>query len=248
MNAQREPSILVVDDERDIRENLRDILTDLGYAVDVAGDGPSALELVQAKHYDVALLDLRMPGMDGLELYRRIKELRAGTVAIIVTAYATAETTRDALEAGAWKIIAKPVDFQHVMTLIGQVLDQPVVLLIDDDVDLCRSLWDVLREKGYRVCVAHDAHQAAEQLSMQPFKVVLIDMKLPHGDGAEVFHLVRQAHPNARTVLITGFRGELERKLDEIVQAGADAVCYKPFDVEQLLQTINRLAAGTADS
>ena len=248
MNAQREPAILVVDDERDIRENLRDILTDLGYAVDVAGDGPSALELVQAKHYDVALLDLRMPGMDGLELYRRIKELRSGTVAIIVTAYATAETTRDALEAGAWKIVAKPVDFHYVMGLIGEVLDQPVVLLIDDDVDLCHSLWDVLRDKGYRVCVAHDAQQAAALLAAQPFKVVLIDMKLPHGDGADVFHLVRQAHPDTRTVLITGFRGELERKLDTIVEAGADAVCFKPFDVEQLLQTITRLATGSADA
>ena len=79
------PSILVVDDEPDIRDNLRDILTDLGYDVDTAADGAEALDLVGKKHYDVALLDLRMPGMDGLELYRRIKELRADTVAMIVT-------------------------------------------------------------------------------------------------------------------------------------------------------------------
>lgn len=244
MNAHREPTILVVDDERDIRENLRDILSDMGYAVDVAADGPEALAMVQAKHYDVALLDLRMPGMDGLELYRRIKEVRACTVAIIVTAYATAETARDALQAGAWKIIAKPVDIQSVLGLIGEALDQPIVLLIDDDIDLCRSMWDVLREKGYRVCLAHDANQATAELANQRFQVVLIDMKLPQGDGAEVFHQVRQANPATRTVLITGFRGELECKLNEIVDAGADAVCFKPFDVEQLLQTVAQLAPG----
>ena len=91
MSEKHPPSILVVDDEPDIRENLCDILTDLGYVVDTAGDGPSALHLVREKHYDVALLDLRMPGMDGLELYRRIKKIRAGTVAMIVTAYAADE-------------------------------------------------------------------------------------------------------------------------------------------------------------
>jgi two-component system response regulator HydG len=244
MNAHREPSILVVDDERDIRENLRDILTDMGYTVDVAADGPEALAMVQARHYDVALLDLRMPGMDGLELYRRIKEVRACTVAIIVTAYASAETARDALQAGAWRIISKPVEIQSVLGLIGEALDQPVVLLIDDDVDLCRSMWDVLRDQGYRVCLAHDANQATAELANQRFQIVLIDMKLPQGDGAEVFHRVRQANPDTRTVLITGFRGELECKLNEIIDAGADAVCFKPFDVEQLLQTVAQLAPG----
>ena len=69
--------ILVVDDEVDTCHNLSDILTDLGYRVDVAHDGISALELVRRNAYDVALLDYKMPGMDGLTLYREIKRLRA---------------------------------------------------------------------------------------------------------------------------------------------------------------------------
>src|SRR5579864_5581971 len=80
------PSILVVDDDVDTCRNLSDILTDLGYRVDTAHDGPTALELVRQNAYDVALLDYKMPGMDGLTLYREIKRLRAGTVAIVVTA------------------------------------------------------------------------------------------------------------------------------------------------------------------
>src|SRR5688500_2815696 len=97
-------SILVVDDEPDTCANLSDILTDLGFHVDVACDGESALELLRKRPYDVALLDLKMPGMDGLELYRRIKELRSGTVAMIVTAYASDTTAQAALDAGAWRI------------------------------------------------------------------------------------------------------------------------------------------------
>src|SRR6187551_2357610 len=98
-------SILIVDDEVDTCANLSDIFTDLGFEVGTAHDGASALELIRERHYDVALLDLRMPGMDGLELYRRIKKLRSGTVALIVTAYATDATTQAALSAGAWRVL-----------------------------------------------------------------------------------------------------------------------------------------------
>ncbi len=244
-NAISRPAVLVVDDEQDICENLRDILSDLGYRVDTAQDGPSALELVRDNYYDVALLDLRMPGMDGLELYRRIKQLRADTVAMIVTAYATDEITQAAIEAGAWKVVAKPVDLKYLMHFIDEALGQPIVLVIDDDDELCLSLWDVLREQGYRVSLASDAPQAASRLREQAYQVVLIDMKLPQTDGAEMFHLVRQTNPEARTVLITGHRGDVERKIHEVVQAGADAVCYKPFNVDQLLQTIQGLIHPT---
>src|SRR4051812_47559080 len=110
--------VLVVDDEQDICGNMSDILTDLGHRVDFACDGPAALALVRGGHYDVALLDLRMPGMDGLTLYREIKKIRAGTVAILVTAYAGGGTSEEALGAGAWRVLPKPVDLPRLLTLI----------------------------------------------------------------------------------------------------------------------------------
>ncbi len=66
-------------------------------------------------------------------------------------------------------------------------------------------------------------------------------MRLPDGDGTTVFRLVREANPQARTVVITGHRAELERLVDQVVREGADAVCYKPFDVGRLLDTLDRL-------
>jgi CheY-like chemotaxis protein len=235
-------SILVVDDDVDTCRNLADILIDLGYQVDTAHSGPSALELVRRHPYDVALLDFKMPGMDGLELYREIRKIRAETVAIIVTAYAAGDTTNQALAAGAWQVLPKPVDFPKLLGLVDAALDQPLVLIVDDDPDLCANLWDLLRERGFRVGVAHDEDQAADQLRRRDYKVVLIDMKLPHSDGSRVFRLVRRNNPQARTVVITGLRSEMERRVQEIVDEGADAVCYKPFDVPVLLNTLGRLA------
>jgi two-component system, NtrC family, response regulator HydG len=241
-------SILVVDDDIDTCRNLSDILGDLGYHVEIAHDGPAALELVRRRHFDVALLDLKMPGMDGLELYRAIRTVRADTVALIVTAYAGGNTAEEALAAGAWRVLPKPVDFARLLGLVDQALSQPLVMVVDDDPDLCATLWDLLRERGYRVALAHDETMSAQQLSDVSFRVVLIDMKLP--DGTTVFRLVRQANPQARTVVITGHRAELERLVDTVVQEGADAVCYKPFDVGRLLDTLDDLTneqRGDAD-
>ena len=237
----RAPSILVVDDEVDTCLNLSDILTDLGYHVDVAHDGLSALDLVRRNNYDVALLDLKMPGMDGLTLYREIKKLRGGTVPLIVSAYAGGDTTEQALAAGAWQVLPKPIDFPKLLKLVDEAVAQPLVLVVDDDPDLCSTLWDLLRERGYRVAVAYDEQRAGKQLRETTFRAVLIDMRLPDGDGSRVFRLVRESNPQARTVLITGHRSEMDRLVRRVVEEGADAVCYKPFDVPKLLSTLEQL-------
>src|SRR4051812_34838895 len=153
-------SILLVDDDEDICANMADIFADLGYAVDVAHEGAKALEFVGRQPYDVALVDMKMPGMDGVTLCREIQRVRPGMVSLLVTAYAGGDTAREALDAGAWQVVPKPVDFPNLMTLVDKVLGQPLVLVVDDDLDLCANLNDLLRMSGFRVCVAHDVGEA----------------------------------------------------------------------------------------
>jgi two-component system response regulator HydG len=233
-------SILVVDDEVDTCKNLSDILTDLGYRVDVAFDGISALEMVRKNPYDIALLDLKMPGMDGLTLYREIRKLRSATVALVVTAYATKATAEEALAAGAWQVLPKPVELPRLLTLLEEALGQPLVLIVDDDPELCATLWDVLRDRGFRVAISHDEVEASANLQERDFQVVLIDMKLPLGDGGGVFQRVRSTNPSARTIVITGHRAEMDPLVQRVVSEGADAVCYKPFDVPRLLSILQQ--------
>jgi DNA-binding response OmpR family regulator len=241
MSKNTIPRILVVDDEPDTCANLSDILTEQGYQVDVAYDGLAALDLVKKNTYDVALLDLKMPGIDGLELYRRIRTLSADTVAIVVTAYASSTTATSVLGAGAWKILSKPVNLPQLLGFVGQALNQPLVLVVDDDRELCDSLSELFRDRNYRVCLAHDVPEARVWLEQRDFHVVIVDMKLPSGDGADVLDCVRRANPEARSIVITGFRGEMERRVQTALSGGASAVCYKPFQVDQLLKTVHTL-------
>jgi DNA-binding NtrC family response regulator len=236
--------LLIVDDEPDTCANLADIFADIGYEVDIAHDGLSALELVKRTAYDVALLDLKMPGMNGLELYRRIKEHSAGTVAIVVTAYASTETASSVLEAGAWQILSKPVDFSRLSRLVSDALDQPLLLIVDDDEDLCESLWDLFREQDFRVCIAHNMVEADTRLNQRDYQAVIVDMKLPDGNGAEVVKLVQQRNPSARSLVVTGYPADMAEGVKQALAEGAQGVCYKPFDVPQLVSTIRTLVSS----
>lgn len=118
-------SVLIVDDDEDICTNIRDILTDQGYRADAAQDGPSAIRLVREKSYDVALLDYKMPGMDGATLCREIKQLRPELIAIMVTACAGSDGLRQAQEAGTWRILHKPVDLSQLLPMVLEASQLP---------------------------------------------------------------------------------------------------------------------------
>jgi two-component system, NtrC family, response regulator HydG len=238
-------SILVVDDEGDACENLRDILVDLGYHVDIARNGPEALEQVRRSAYDVALLDLKMPGMDGVRLYREIKRLRPETAAIVVSAFAGSELAESALSEGATEVVPKPVDVPVLLKAIESSLAQPLVLIVDDDNDFCQNLWQILNGKRYRVGLAHSAAEARHQLTAKSFNVVLIDWRLSGSEtGADVVRIVGETNPRARRVLVTGCRETIR----SLVNQGIDAVCYKPIEVENLLDMLRPRESDSAQA
>ncbi|HEY4492296.1 MAG TPA: response regulator, partial [Acidobacteriota bacterium] len=103
-------SILVVDDEPIVRESLGSWFREEGFTVDLAQSGKEALEKLTKGGWDIFLLDIKMPGMDGLELQRKIREINAGATIIIMTAYASVETAVEAMKQGAYDYIVKPFD------------------------------------------------------------------------------------------------------------------------------------------
>ncbi len=118
--CDRQPHILIVDDEPDACANLSDILLELDYRVDTAGDGFEALELASRTTYDVALLDFKMPHMDGLTLFHRLKQLSPGTAAVIVTAYGV-EARLPTLGGGIDAVCYKPVDMEDLLSTVYQL-------------------------------------------------------------------------------------------------------------------------------
>jgi DNA-binding NtrC family response regulator len=111
--------ILIVDDNKEFCENVKDIMELQGHDVITAYDGVRALELVKQNHIDLVLLDMIMPGMDGLATQVRLKEIAPAIPVILVTAFGEEEFVGKALREGALGYFKKPIDFDHLCTFIN---------------------------------------------------------------------------------------------------------------------------------
>ncbi|MBW2306806.1 MAG: response regulator [Deltaproteobacteria bacterium] len=116
-NAQ----ILIVDDDPGMTETLADILCDKGYGVNVAGDGYKAIEKGKEGRYDVALMDIKMPGLNGVETFEKFKQISPLTSVIMMTAYSVGELVKEALMKGAYDVIYKPLDIEKLITMIKAI-------------------------------------------------------------------------------------------------------------------------------
>ena len=116
------PKILVVDDDLSLRKMLEAVLTDDGYDVKEADDGHSAIEAVEDQFYDLILMDIRMARMGGIEALKQIKKLSPGIPVILMTAYASVETAREALKSGAFDYLTKPLDIDELKLIVHRAL------------------------------------------------------------------------------------------------------------------------------
>jgi DNA-binding NtrC family response regulator len=120
----RRPAILVVDDELSVRDSLASWFRKDGYAVEAAENATEALRLLQGRSFDVALLDIKMPGMDGMELQEHIHRIHPDLAIIMITAFASVETAVQALKQGAFDYVTKPIDPDELSHLIQRALEQ----------------------------------------------------------------------------------------------------------------------------
>jgi DNA-binding NtrC family response regulator len=121
-------SILVVDDELSIRDSLTQWFKEDGYRVEAVPDAEEALSKLKPRRWDIVFLDVKLPGMDGMELQQRIKDIDPHAVVIMITAYATVDTAVKSLKEGAYDYVTKPVDPDYLSHLVTNVMQERELL------------------------------------------------------------------------------------------------------------------------
>ncbi|MBL0176541.1 MAG: sigma-54-dependent Fis family transcriptional regulator [Ignavibacteria bacterium] len=171
-------SILIVDDEQGIRDSLGLLLADSGYVTERAETGEAALEQLSKRDFDLVLCDIRMPGIDGIELLRRTREWYPRTSVMIMTAYASVDTAIEALRNGAYDYVMKPVDFDELLIRVRHLLKHRRVL--DENAVLRKRLRD---DAAFDTIIGKSRQME------------------------KVFDLIRKVAPARSNVLITGKSG-----------------------------------------
>jgi len=195
----QKPSILVVDDEAAMRESLRDWLMEDGYEVALASSGKNAITMATEKNFDVILLDLKMPGMDGLEALRGLKDVSPQTEILMMTAYATVDTAVHAMKEGAFDYLVKPFDPEEIEIQIKKIIAHKELIL--ENILLRKKL-----EEKYQ-----------------------FDEIIGRSDPMqEIFDLIGRVAPTDSTVLITGESGTGKELVAQALH-GNSSRCYMPF-------------------
>ncbi|HHT9121045.1 MAG TPA: sigma-54-dependent transcriptional regulator, partial [Candidatus Hypogeohydataceae bacterium YC41] len=175
--------VLIVDDEINLLKTLSDILNRNGYEVAVAKDGPSALGLIEKNGFDIALLDIRMPHMDGVELLERIKVQRPDIEVIIMTAYATIETAKRSIKLGAYDYIQKPLDIDEVLINLKNIAQMKA------RVEEARFLQNTLQlEHGYEHIIgkSQQIQKVVDTIKKVALSASTVLIMGPSGTGKEM--------------------------------------------------------------
>ena len=236
--------ILIVDDDVSFSKSLSLVLGRKGYIVTTAKDGAEAIAKVQEKSFDVVFMDIKMPLMDGVETYKKMKKVRLETMVVMMTAYAVEDLVQEALQEGAYGIIYKPLDIEKVIALIERAKEDKqgaLILVVDDDPGTCTTLKNIFRHRGYRVCTVYTGEEAIAKAQKKDYDIIFIDMKLPTINGLETYLAIKKVNPQAVVIMITGYRQEVADLVEEALNNNAYTCLYKPLDMEELLRLVEEI-------
>lgn len=167
-------SILIVDDEKNTREGLKHYLEDKGYDVYLAESGSKGLEVTKVRHPDVALIDLRMPEMDGMTFLQKLKNIQPQTIAIVLTAYGTVETAVNAMKAGAFHYLMKPINLEELDLILKRALRERTLVQENQNLraDLMKERYETGRIIGKSKKIK-DLLQIAKQVAQSQATVLI---------------------------------------------------------------------------
>ena len=233
-------NILVVDDLHSMRMTLGGILEDKGYNVVTVEDGYQAIEAVKKTHYDAIFMDIKMPGINGVQTYREVKKIDPRATVIMMTAYSVEDLVKEALEEGAYAVAYKPFDIDKIIALIEELLGgKTLILVVDDQFGDRETLKVILEDKGYRVATAANGVEALEMVKERHYDIIFLDIRLPGIDGVETFEKVKEVDPRAVVIMMTGYTEE--DLIKRAVSCGAYTCIYKPFDMEKVIELVDEI-------
>ncbi|HJQ20041.1 MAG TPA: response regulator [Gemmatimonadaceae bacterium] len=233
--------VLVVDDDRNMVKTLRDVLSFKGWQVGTAYSGEEAVDAATKEKFDVVLMDVKMPGMDGVDAFKAIKAQRPNTTVVLMTAYAAQDRLAEAERSGVWRVLSKPVNVPGLIELLAGALGSSrPVLLVDNDATFLKTMSEVLKLRGYATVDATSVDDATRLMTEQRPVAVLLHASV----GQPLDETVEKVHGVGPSVAVILYSGKPETANEVHQRVPPDRVrayLQKPFAIEEVMSVLDAL-------
>jgi two-component system, NtrC family, response regulator HydG len=240
--------ILLVDDNEEFLDSTKDVLEEEDYRVVTAAGGEEAIRQVENSDFDVVLMDIKMPGLNGVDAFVEMKRRKPGVKVVMCTAYIVESLIRRALEEGAYAVLNKPFEMELLLKTLEVVAQREncgVILVADRDKQLCAAIQAELSVLGHRVVVSHDGADALKKAEEHAFDILFLDINLPSVDGLEVHRRIRATQRNVLFTIIIGFAEEMDSAVQQqLRKENGLTTLLKPLDTEGLPDLLASMCAA----
>jgi DNA-binding NtrC family response regulator len=215
----KEIRLLLVDDEEEFLDATTRALRRRGFSVSPAKNGQYALTLLGRQVFDVVVLDVKMPGMDGVDVFRQIKRNLPRLPVILLTGHGSVQQAFETSREGVFDYLAKPLGIEELAETARKAAEQARqmrvttppdsgeevrLLFVEDEPELLETLSASLRRCGIKVTKAAGGRQALRLLGSATFDVALVDVKMSGMDGIAFVHRLKERDPLTEVILLTG--------------------------------------------
>jgi two-component system response regulator HydG len=231
-------NILIVDDNIDLADGLEMVLEDEGYHVSLAYNGTDAINVFDKEHFDYAFVDVSLPDMNGMQVFKHIHNKDPKVKVIMMTGFRIEQVLAEIIEHGDVEILTKPFEINHIFELVEKMKHEGIVLIADDDPDFSESLSEYLNEQGLTTMLARNGKEAVDAVLSNPISVLVLDLRMSIMNGLEVYLKLKELGHTVKTIIVTGYAQEEADTIDILRSVSVTGCLFKPFKPEAMLHAI----------
>jgi DNA-binding response OmpR family regulator len=245
--------VLVVDDERLMRDLLGALLTRHGHDVITAASGPEGLELFRTHRPQLTILDLSMPDMDGIAVLKRVRVIDAHAAVVVLTGTGTDDLEHQARQLGVTDFLKKSFSPDVIVAALdratrhvaqsstsavpGPASAEASILVVEDEPNSREMVTQFLVNRGYHVRAAQDGAEALFMVQEQAPHLIVLDLYMPGVNGIEVIKALKRRDFRGSIIVLTGSQDE--KLLEQALELGSVDVIGKPVDLDRLMLAID---------
>lgn len=236
-------NILVVDDDRDNADSLAELFEIEGHTVQVAYSGQAAIDAYVTASFDLAFMDVMMPGKNGLESFLEIKRLRPGAKVYMMTGYSVEQLLQLAMANGALGVFNKPCNIREILAGIEAARPNGIVVVPEAGPEFTPRLRESIEAAGQCCAVATSEHDAHSHAAAVGNGTLILDIGQPLIDGIDIYTSLRKSGEATPAVVMTTRAVDHTDMFEALSDIEVTGVLNKPFDPSKLLDKLRRLAA-----